>query len=49
MLHHVNVREEIHHVSEAALVQLRAGKVLGKNSFQPLIFLFNAAHGLIDH
>ena len=48
LLHHLNIGEQVHHISQAALVQLRPGKVLGQDVLEALVLRFNAAHGLIN-
>ena len=48
MIDHLNVGEEINDFTEPPLIQLRAGKVFGEDVFEPLVFLLNAAHGLVD-
>ena len=48
VLHHLNVGEQVHHFTQTALVQLRPGKILGQNVLEALVFLLDAAHGLVD-
>ena len=49
MLDHLDIGEQIDHLTQSALVQLRTGKVLGQNILQPLVLFLNTAHGVVDH
>ena len=49
VLYHLEVSKQIDHIAQPPLVQLRAGKILGEDVFQLFVFLFNTAHGIVDH
>ena len=48
MLRYLNACEQIKHIAQAVLVQIRPGKALGQNVLEALVFFLDAAHGLID-
>ena len=48
MLNHADVGKEVNHIAKPPLVQFRAGKILRQNVLQPLVFLFNGTHGVIN-
>ena len=48
VLDHLDIGEQVHHVAQAALVQFRAGEVFRQDIFEAFIFLFNAAHSVVD-
>ena len=49
MLNHLNVGEEINHLTKTPLVQLWTGEVLRKNIFETLVFFLNTAHCIINY
>ena len=49
MLDHLNVGEEINHLTKTPLVQLRTGEVLRQNIFEALVFFLNTAHCIINY
>ena len=48
MVDHLDIGKEVNDLTEPPLIQLRTGKVFGENVFEPLVFLLNAPHGLVD-
>ena len=46
---HVHVAEHIHHIAEHALVKFRGGVVLGEDSLEVLVVLFDIDHRLVQH
>ena len=49
MLDHLDIGEQIHYFAQPALVQLRPCEVFRKDILEPLVFLFDAAHGVINN
>src|SRR5699024_12622314 len=43
-----DIGKEVNDLTEPPLIQLRTGKVFGENVFEPLVFLLNAPHGLVN-
>ena len=48
MIFHFDIGEKIHNITQPALVQFRAGKVLRQDAFQTDVFLFNQNHGIVN-
>ena len=42
------VGEEVHHIAQAALVEFWAGKILGQNATQAVVFALNLHHRIVD-
>ena len=49
MFNHLDVGEQIHYVTESAFVELGTSKVFRQNVFQPLVFLFDGTHRIVNH
>ena len=48
MVDHLDIGKEVNDLTEPPLIQLRTGKVFREDVFEPLVFLLNAPHGLVD-
>lgn len=48
MLDHLYAGEQVHHVAQAALVQLGPGKVLGQDVLEAAVLLLDSPHGVVD-
>ena len=48
MLDHLDVGEQVHHLAQAALVQLGTGEVFGQDVFEPLVSFFDGTHGIVN-
>ena len=48
MLLHVDIGEQINDITKLLLIKFRTGKVLGKHSLQPWVFVFNEYHCVVN-
>ena len=48
-VHHLNVGEQVNHITQTALVQFGTSEVLGEDILQSLVFFFDRSHSIVDH
>ena len=48
MLDHLDIGEEIYHLSQPPLVQLGPGEIFGQDVLEKLVLLLDTPHGLVD-
>ena len=48
-VNHLNVGEQVNHITQTALVQFGTSEVLGEDILQSLVFFFDRSHCIVDH